>query len=73
MLADVLAFDDAHIEGVHDFIQWCFPLREASRAVPGAPFLTAFEADAIRADQLGRGGVIQSLSRMTDFYNDTTG
>lgn len=29
------------IEAVHDFIQWCFPLREASRAVPGAPVLGA--------------------------------
>ena len=40
-LADVLAFDDARIEGVHDFIQWLFPLAEASRAVPGAPVLGA--------------------------------
>lgn len=71
LLADVLTFDDARIEGVHDFIQWCFPLREASRAVPGSPVLRAFEADAIRKDVLGRSGVTLSMSRMMKFYIDT--
>lgn len=72
-LHDVLEFDDARIEGVHDFIQWCFPLREASRAVPDAPVLSDFEADAIRADILGRSGVLMAMARMTRFYCDTKG
>ena len=57
LIADILAFDDAHIEGVHDFIQWCFPLPEASRAVPGAPVLGAAEAEAIRADGEAQAGL----------------
>jgi len=70
-LADVLAFDDIRIEGVHDFIQWCFPLREASRAVPGAPVLTAAEAEAIRIDPAAREGLVASRDRMRRFYAET--
>lgn len=73
LLADVLAFDDARIEGVHDFIQWCFPLREASRAVPGAPVLTAAEAEAIRADPAAQDGLRAATARMARFYQATDG
>ncbi|MGX7704206.1 opioid growth factor receptor-related protein [Methylobacterium sp. Gmos1] len=70
-LATVLAFDDDHIEGVHDFIQWLFPLAEASRAVPGAPVLGAAEAEAIRADPAARAGLLAARDRMLRFYAGT--
>ncbi len=70
-LTDVLAFDDARIEGVHDFIQWCFPLPEASQAVAGAPVLDAVEAEAIRADPAALAGLRGALERMTRFYRET--
>ncbi|MFE1603204.1 opioid growth factor receptor-related protein [Methylobacterium sp. ID0610] len=73
LLAEVLAFDDLRIEAVHDFIQWCFPLREASRAVPGAPVLGAGEADAIRADPAARAGLAAARDRMRLFYARTDG
>ena len=73
LLAEVLAFDDAGIEAVHDFIQWLFPLAEPSRAVPGAPVLTPAEAAAIRADPQARAGFQAGLERMTRFYADTDG
>lgn len=72
-LADVLAFDDARIEGVHDFIQWCFPLPEASRVVPGAPVLTEAEARAIRTDAVAQQGLEEALARMARFYEETDG
>ncbi len=72
-LAEVLAFDDARIEGVHDFIQWCFPLREASRAVLGSPVLGLEEAQAIRADPAAQQGLRAALERMTRFYRETDG
>lgn len=73
LLEDVIAFDDARIEAVHDFIQWCFPLAEASRAVRGAPVLTRSEAEAIRADEQARDGVRAALERMSRFYAETDG
>jgi hypothetical protein len=39
-LAEVQAFDAAKMEYIHDFIQWMFPLREASSFHPEAPVLT---------------------------------
>ncbi|MBK3395474.1 MULTISPECIES: opioid growth factor receptor-related protein [Methylobacterium] len=72
-LAEVLAFDDAGIEGVHDFIQWLFPLDAASRAVPGAPVLGPAEAAAIRADPAARAGLLAARDRMLRFYAGTTG
>ena len=73
LLSEVVAFDDARIEGVHDFIQWCFPLPEASRAVAGAPILAETEAAAIRADAQARAGLRSALARMDRFYRDTDG
>ncbi|KMO42504.1 Opioid growth factor receptor (OGFr) conserved region [Methylobacterium tarhaniae] len=72
-LADVLAFDDARIEGVHDVIQWLFPLSEPSRAVPGAPVLGASEAAAIRADPAAQAGLLAARDRMLRFYAGTDG
>ncbi|UHC13729.1 hypothetical protein LRS73_14070 [Methylobacterium currus] len=72
-LAEVLAFDDARIEGVHDVIQWLFPLAEPSRAVPGAPVLGAAEAAAIRADPAARAGFLAARDRMLRFYAGTDG
>ena len=73
LLADVLAFDDGRIEAVHDFIQWLFPLPEASRAVPGSPVLADAEAAAIRADPRALAGLRSGLARMTLFYVETDG
>ena len=72
-LADVAAFDDARIEAVHDFIQWLFPLPQASRAVPGAPVLGAVEAAAVRDDPQAQAGLRAGLERMARFYADTDG
>lgn len=71
LLADILAFDDAAIEGVHDFIQWCFPLRRPSAAVPGSPVLSDGEAETIRADERALAGLAAAARRMRAFYADT--
>lgn len=46
-LSDIWKFSDQQIEGTHDFIQWVFPLAEASAAVPGMPVLEPAEIDLI--------------------------
>lgn len=68
---DILAFDDARLESVHDFIQWLFPLPEPSRAVPGSPVLTPEDAAAIRADLRAQDGLNAALARMLRFYEAT--
>ncbi|TPG57185.1 hypothetical protein EAH89_12070 [Roseomonas nepalensis] len=70
-LAEVLAFDDARLEAVHDFIQWLFPLPDPSQAVPGSPVLGAAEAASIRADPRAREGLRAALARMARFYAAT--
>lgn len=72
-LSDVLRFDDVQLEGVHDYIQWLFPLREPSRAVSGAPVLGETEAEAIRRDRLAQAGLHAARVRMMRFYVQTHG
>ncbi|MEH3145334.1 MAG: opioid growth factor receptor-related protein [Methylobacterium frigidaeris] len=71
LLAEVLAFDDGRIETVHDFIQWLFPLPDASRAVSGAPVLDAAQAEAIRRDPAALAGLRAARERMARFYAGT--
>ncbi|WP_298963199.1 hypothetical protein [uncultured Methylobacterium sp.] len=71
LLAEVLAFDDQRLEAVHDFVQWLFPLPEASRAVPGAPVLDPAQAAAIRADPVALAGLRAARDRMARFYAGT--
>ncbi|MFH6784014.1 MULTISPECIES: opioid growth factor receptor-related protein [Methylobacterium] len=70
-LANVLDFDDSRIENTHDVIQWLFPLRDASRAVPGSPVLGAMEAEAIRCDRSAQAGLLAARIRMMRFYVQT--
>ncbi|SFU97162.1 Opioid growth factor receptor (OGFr) conserved region [Methylobacterium sp. 174MFSha1.1] len=72
-LHDILHFDDARLEHEHDYIQWLFPLREPSRAVPGSPVLGETEAEAIRRDKLAQSGLLLARLRMLRFYEATGG
>lgn len=49
-LAEIWAFSDAELEAHHDFIQWLFPMRAASRFNPSAPTLTDADIHTFRAD-----------------------
>ncbi len=66
-LADLWAFSDREMEDVHDFIQWMFPLREASRFNPDAPLLTDSDVAAFRADPALREALGRSLARFLAF------
>lgn len=68
MLTDIWAWDAARLEGVHDYIQWLFPLPEPSAFNPQAPILTRETVDAFRADpDLGQR-LRRSLTLMLGFY-----
>ncbi len=60
---EICFWDWAALEDVHDYIQWLFPLEEASRFNPDAPLLTDVDIELI-----DRYLVRRSLERMYDFY-----
>jgi hypothetical protein len=67
-LDHILAWDDARLEQVHDFIQWLFPLPERSGFNPDAPLLTSEDRAAFAADESLRERVRTALRRMLRFY-----
>lgn len=69
--ADILNFSDEELEEVHDYIQWLFPLREKSMAVPGSPVVESEEmVERLRNDTEVRANMLHALARMKRFYTD---
>ncbi len=70
--ADILKFSDEELEEVHDYIQWLFPLREKSMAVPDSPVLEREEiVGQLRSDTEVRANMLRALERMKRFYGDS--
>ena len=69
-LADVLGFDDSELERRHDYIQWLFPLPEASRFNLDAPILTPDSLAELRASPAAKGNVRRARDRMLAFYRN---
>jgi hypothetical protein len=65
---EILGWDDARLEMVHDYIQWIFPLPERSGANPWAPVLDAATIAAIRNSAEMRGRLCAAFLRMLAFY-----
>lgn len=60
-------WSDDKWEGIHDFIQWIFPLKEPSNFNPDAPLLTDEDIAIFRADSELRGAVFLSFHRFLRF------
>ncbi len=60
---EICSWDWAALEDVHDYIQWLFPLKDASRFDPDAPPLTDGDIELI-----DRYNVRRSLEVMYNFY-----
>jgi len=67
-LKDIWRFSHEDLEGVHDYIQWLFPLAERSAFNPGAPVLDDATIARFRTDEALRRNVERSLGVMLDFY-----
>ena len=67
LLNDIWAFSDAEIERTHNFIQWLFPLAEASLSVPGSPTLTSDEIAVLRFSIVAKTGIVKSADWYTAF------
>jgi hypothetical protein len=67
-LEEILAWDDWHLEEVHDYIQWLFPLQEPSRANPSAPLLSAEDIASFRNSPRRLEALRRSFDRILGFY-----
>jgi hypothetical protein len=65
---EILSWSDDRLEAVHDFIQWLFPLPEASPVNPYAPLLTRETISAFHTRPELRASLRESLERMLRFY-----
>jgi hypothetical protein len=66
-LADLWAWDDERLESVHDFIQWLFPLPEASRFNWSAPILTDADIAAFKSETALQANLRRSFARILPF------
>jgi hypothetical protein len=67
-LAGILAWDDARLEAVHDYIQWVFPTRRPSGVNAEAPLVTRQTAEAFASDPALRDCLRCALDRLLAFY-----
>jgi hypothetical protein len=67
-LDEILAWDDRLLEGVHDYIQWLFPLDEPSAFNSNAPLITQSDREAFGTDPALAMNVRRAFSRILAFY-----
>ena len=71
-LEDIWTWDDEELEFVHDYIQWLFPLPDASAFNPDAPILTGDDDIAeFAADPQLRANLAKSFERLLRFFGLT--
>jgi hypothetical protein len=69
----ILAADNDWLAVKHNYIQWLFPLKKASAAVPGSPIISQKELDEFKQDPNLQKQVLRSFGRMLQFYGFTIG
>ena len=68
MIQEIWAWDFKKIEGVHDYIQWLFPLPERSSFNPDAPVVDDEVIQAFHTNTALRQNLLKSLTLMLRFY-----
>jgi Opioid growth factor receptor (OGFr) conserved region len=67
-LTEIWAWDFEELECAHDYIQWLFPLKEASAFNPDAPLVDEGVMAAFAKDQQLRRNLLKSVVVMLAFY-----
>jgi hypothetical protein len=67
-LNDVLAFTPEQLEDKHDYIQWLFPLKDESKAVPSSPVTNDAEIAMMRAHPDFAERFLAAQRTMLHFY-----
>lgn len=70
-LSDIWQLSDEDIDHIHDFIQWMFPLREASGANFNAPTLLASDIETILSSWQCRQNLEHSTAWILSFFKRT--
>ena len=68
MIQEIWAWDFKQIEGIHDYIQWLFPLPERSSFNPDAPVVDDEVIQAFHTSTDLRHNLLKSLTLMLRFY-----
>jgi hypothetical protein len=69
---DIVKFDDTHLEEVHDYIQWLFPVPEPSAFNPWAPLLTEADIQIFKTDVGLRAQAYRAFRRWYAFLQGNT-
>jgi hypothetical protein len=64
---DIWAWSNEEWEGIHDFIQWLFPLPEPSQFNPNAPLLTPDDVAAFKKESLLQTNMLHAFERLLLF------
>ena len=70
-LDEIWGWNHERLEGVHDYIQWLFPLRTRSQFNPDAPVLDDSQIRAFQKNTELQCGLLKSLDVMLEFYGFT--
>ncbi len=68
LLSEIQSWDFDKLEDVHDFIQWLFPLPEASPVNPAAPTLDRATIEEFRRRPDLQAALLASFKTMLAFY-----
>lgn len=68
MLSDILSWEYDMLEYTHDYIQWLFPLREASNFNIKSPLLDNETIDEFQKNPLIQEHLLKSFLLMLEFY-----
>jgi hypothetical protein len=67
-IEEIWNWDDTHLERVHNYIQWLFPLEEKSRAIPSSPTLKPHTIKEFCENEDLREKLLRSFRIMLEFY-----
>ncbi len=70
-IESIWGWHNGRLEHEHTYIQWLFPLRDRSRAVPDSPTITESEVREFNRDPALRDRVLRSFRLMLGFYGFT--
>ena len=70
-LQDIRGMDNKQLEEDHHYIQWIFPLKEKSKAVPTAPILCQADIDEFKGSYHLKQAMTDMVVKMLHFYGMT--